>query len=103
MKGHTGIELKAANTIRNLPNPPAGSKAIFKGPPTPYARYACFQAALAWTPEYSAAPSVCTRTVGTTIDVSQDHPLSFEINSQIPAYVAQKILYLGVLAGIFTL
>jgi hypothetical protein len=102
MERHTGIELNAVNTMSSFPNPPAGSKAIFKGPPTPYARYACFQAALAWTPEYSAAPSVCTRIVGTTMESARS-PLSFEMHSQIPAYVAQKILYLGVLAGIFTL
>ena len=46
-----GMELKAANTMRNLPNPPAGSKAIFSGPPTPYARYACFQAGFVCAPE----------------------------------------------------
>jgi len=50
-RGRTGTELKAASTMRNLPNPPAGSKAIFKGPPTPYARYACFHSALACAPE----------------------------------------------------
>jgi hypothetical protein len=65
---HTGMELRAANTMRNFPKPPAGSRAIFNGPPTPNATYACFQAALASVPEYSAAPSVSTRTVGITTD-----------------------------------
>lgn len=31
----TGIELNAANAIRNFPNPPAGSSAMLSGPPTP--------------------------------------------------------------------
>lgn len=62
----TGMELKAAKTKRNFPNPPVGSSAIFNGPPTPYARYACFQAAFPSVPEKIAAPRVWTRTVGTT-------------------------------------
>lgn len=34
---YTGTALSAPKTIKNLPNPPAGSSATFKNPPTPAA------------------------------------------------------------------
>lgn len=34
---YTGTALSAPKTIKNLPNPPAGSSATFKSPPTPAA------------------------------------------------------------------
>jgi hypothetical protein len=100
---HTGIELSAANTSRNFPKPPAGSKAIFKGPPAPNSAYACFQAAFPSVPENRAAPSVSTNTVGTTTDISSTFLLKELMYLQIPRYVAQNMEDLEALAGILTL
>lgn len=86
-EGPTGIELRAANTIRNFPKPPAGSRASARGPPTPYLAYACFHVESIWAPVYSAAPNVCTRIVGRAI----------------PTYVARKIELRRVFTGILTL
>jgi hypothetical protein len=54
----TGIELNAARTIKNLPNPPAGSNAILRRPPIEEAVYASFHAASVTVPVYNAAPRV---------------------------------------------
>lgn len=54
----TEIELKPASTSKNLPKPPAGSRVIFNGPPTPASSNATFQARMTAVPLYRAAPSV---------------------------------------------
>jgi hypothetical protein len=61
----TGMELRPASTNKNLPNPPAGSKAILRGPPTPASWKATFHAWFTAVPLNRAAPSVWTKTVGT--------------------------------------
>lgn len=52
----TGTELSAARTMRNFPNPPAGSNAILRRPPIDADAYSSFHAALVTVPLYSAAP-----------------------------------------------